>query len=82
MLSSFEQLGPAFFPGIFSLLVFFSFFFLSHQQVEIVNELEEKSNESRASEVVDYKKQDRVNECETASPATGGKYGRLHGVLS
>ena len=35
-----------------------------------MNELEEKSNESWASKVVDYKKQQ------------GGKYGRLHGVLS
>ena len=46
---------------------------LSHQQVEIINELEEKSTEIRAAEAVDYKKQDRVNESKTAVHASGGK---------
>ena len=58
------------------------FTFLSQEQVEIINELEERSNENRASEVVDNKKQDRVKESETAVHASGGKYRGLHGVLS
>lgn len=62
-----------FFPGDFVLLVFV-FTVLSHQQVEIINELEEKSTEIRAAEAVDYKKQDRVNESKTAVHASGGKY--------
>ena len=65
---------------LFSLYLFFTV--LSHQQVEIINELEEKSTEIRASEAVDYKKRDRVNESKTAVHASGGKYmyRGLHGV--
>lgn len=72
-----------FLPGhLVSQYLFFTT--LSHQQVEIINELEEKSTEIRASEVVDYKKQDRVNERKTAVHAPGGKYmyRGLHGVPS
>lgn len=58
------------------------FTFLSQEQVEIINELEERSNENRASEGVDNKKQNRVKESETAVHASGGKYRGLHGVLS
>lgn len=57
------------------------FLMLSHQQVEIINELEEKYNENRVSEVVDNKKQDNVEERQTAANASGGKCGGLHGVL-
>ena len=57
------------------------FIMLSHQQVEIINELEEKYNENCVSEVVDNKKQDNGEESQTATHASGGKYGGLHGVL-